>query len=194
MQKTVLTALKRYPVFSVRDIANVLNKNINYAYTVAYRLKKSGIIHEIEKGKYTMEEDSFLVASWITWPSYISGWSALNYYKLTEQLPFTIHVITTRKRKNKIAVYGNSRIEFIKIKKSAFFGFERVIYQNKEIYIAEKEKALVDALATKKMSLGEAIDIIKNNGKKINKNKLFSYAKIINGLTKKLKEGLNDYK
>ena len=187
----LLAALKRYPVFTVRDIANVLNKQRDYAYTVAYRLKKAGAIHEIEKGKYTLEEDSFLIASWITWPSYISSWAALNYHKLTEQLPFIIHVITTRKRKNKIVIYGNSRITFIKIKKNAFFGFERVIYQNKEIFIAEKEKALVDAIATKKMSLGEAVDIIKNNVRKINKTKLFSYAKITKGLVKKLKRGLN---
>jgi len=187
MKKALLTALKRYPVFTVRAISDVLDVSRDYAYTVAYRLKKAGEIHEIEKGKYTMEEDAFLVASWITWPSYISGWAALNYYKLTEQLPFTIHVVTTRKRKNKIIAYGNSRIEFIKIKESAFFGFRRVVYQNKEIFIAEEEKALIDALATKKMSLGEARDIIENNKRKLNKTKLLSYAKITKGLAKKLK-------
>ena len=192
MQKALLTALGRYPVFTVRDIANILNARREYAYLVAYRLKKVRAIHEIEKGKYTLEEDAFLVASWIVWPSYISSWAALNYYKLTEQLPFTIHVVTTRKRKKKIIAYGNSRIEFIKIKKNAFFGFERITYQHREIFIAEKEKAIVDALATKKMSLGEAIDIIKNNRRKINRNTLFSYAKMARGLTQKLRGMLHD--
>jgi len=42
------------------------------------------------------------------------------------------------------------------------------------------------------MSLNEAMDIIKNNGRKINKHKLFSYAKAINGLTKNLKGLLHD--
>lgn len=192
MQKTLLDALGRYPAFSVKDIANVLNKTREYAYTVAYRLKKTGTIHEIEKGKYSMEEDPFLVASWVTWPSYISGWAALHYHKLTEQLPFTLHVITTRKRKNKTLAYGNSAIEFIQIKKGAFLGFERITYHGKEIFIADKEKAIVDALATQKMSLGEAVDLIKNNRRKISRTRLFSYSRLFSGLAKKLRGALHD--
>lgn len=192
MQNLLISALKRYPVFTVRDIANILDKGRDYAYLVAYRLKKAGAIHEIEKGKYTLEEDPFVVASWIIWPSYISGWAALNYHKLTEQLPFTIHVITTRKRKTKSVLYGNARIEFIKIKKSAFFGFQRIAYLDREIFVAEKEKAIVDGIVSKKMSFAEAVDIVKNGKKKLSRNKLFSYAGIAKGLSKKLKEALND--
>ena len=188
MQKTLIDALKRYPVFSVKDIAGVLRKPRHYAYLVAYRLKKSNILQEIEKGKYSIEDDPFIVASWVIWPSYISSWAALHYYRLTEQLPFIIHVITTKKRKRKMISYGNSRIEFIKIKKSAFSGFKRITYQNKEIFIAEKEKAIIDGLAAKKMSFTEAQDIIKNNPRKISKMKLFFYAKKWNGLLKKVKE------
>jgi len=188
MQKQVLTALKRYPVFTVRDIANVLDKKRSYAYLVAYRLKKAGVIHEIEKGKYTLEEDPFIIASWIVWPSYISGWAALNYHKLTEQLPFTIQVITTRKRKNKLISYGGTRIEFIKIKNKAFCGYQRVMHRDREIFIAEKEKAIVDALAAKKLSFPEAAEIIRNNKRKLNKGKLLSYAGIWSGLAKKMRK------
>lgn len=192
MQKMLISALKRYPVFTVRDIANVLDTSRGYAYVVAYRLKKAGAIHEIEKGKYTLEEDPFVIASWIVWPSYISGWTALNYHKLTEQLPFTIHVITTRKRKTKSISYGNARIYFTKIKKSAFFGFQRIAYRDREIFVAEKEKAIVDGIISKKMSFAEAVEIVKNGKKKLSRNKLFSYAGIVKGLSKKLKVALND--
>ncbi len=192
MQKELLNALKRYPVFTIGDISNALGKSREYAYLAAYRLKKAGAIHEIEKGKYTMEDDPFIIASWVAWPSYISSWAALNFHKLTDQLPFTIHVITTRKRKRKTLSYGNARIEFIKMKKSAFFGHQRRIYQGREIFIAEKEKAIVDALAARKMSLGEALEIIKGNRKMINRRKLLSHAKIFRGMAKKLKGAFND--
>jgi predicted transcriptional regulator of viral defense system len=192
MEKELVRALRRYPVFSVRDIAGVLNKGRNYAYLVAYRLKKNGAINEIEKGKYSLDSDPFLVASWVVWPSYISGWAALNYYNLTEQLPFTIHVMTTRKRKRKIISYGNAKIEFVKIKNSAFTGFQRIPYQGKEIFIAEKEKAIIDGLATKKMSFGEAIELIRINRGKISSRKLFSYARAWTGLAKRLKAMLDD--
>lgn len=188
MKEEITAALKHYPVFSVKNIAGVLDKDMNYSYLAAYRLKKSGTIHEIEKGKYSMEEDPFIVASWIVWPSYISGYAALNYHKLTEQLPFTIQVMTTRKRKRKTISYANAKIEFVKTGKKTFFGFRRINYQGKEIFIAEKERAIIDALASRKMSLGEAEDIIKNNKRKISKKKLFFYAKSAKEIYKKLKE------
>jgi predicted transcriptional regulator of viral defense system len=192
MEKELVRALKRYPVFSVRDIANVLGKSRNYAYLAAYRLKKAGAIREIEKGKYTLGADPLLVASWIVWPSYVSGWAALNYYGLTEQLPFTIHVMTTRKRKRKTISFGNAKIEFVKIKNGAFTGFKRVSYQERDMFIAEKEKAIVDALATRKMSPGEAADLIRTNKGRLNGKKLLSYARHWAGLAKKLKAMLHD--
>jgi len=192
MQKELVKALERYPVFNAGDIAGVLGKDKKYAYIVAHRLKKAGVIKEIEKGKYTMENDPFIVGSWIVWPSYISGWAALNYHKLTEQLPFTIHIVTTRKRKRKVIRFGNARIEFIMLKKEAFCGFQRVIYQGREIFIAEKEKAIVDALMAKKMSLSEATELIKSNPGKINRKKVFYYAGKSKRLIKQLRGAMDN--
>jgi predicted transcriptional regulator of viral defense system len=189
MKEAIRKALLDYPVFTVRDLASLLNKKIEYAYLQAYRWKKEKLIHEIEKGKYSSEEDPFLISSWVVWPSYISGWAALHYYHLTEQLPFTIQVITTRRRNKRIINYGNATFELTTIKSIFFCGFKKVVYQQHEIFIAEKEKALIDALATKRMSLAEGIEIIKNNKRKISLKKLFYYAAMIKGLTKKLKEG-----
>lgn len=192
MKDAVRKALQGYPVFTVRDLASLLNKKRDYAYLQVYRWKKKKQIYEIEKGKYSLEEDPFLISSWIVWPSYISGWAALHYYHLTEQLPFTIQVISTRRRKKRVLNYGKSKIEFTIVKPVFFLGFQRVIYDQREIFIAEKEKALIDALATRTMSLAEVIEIIKNNKRKINRMKLFSYASLVKGLTTKLKRELYD--
>ena len=146
----------------------------------------------IEKGKYTLETDPFLIASWIVWPSYISGWATLQYYHLTEQLPFTIQVITTRKRNRKVIQYGNATIEFTRVKPSFLKGYRQVLYQQKELFIAEKEKALVDAVATKKMTLEECNHIIQQNKRPINIKKILSYASTIKGLAKRIKEELHD--
>ncbi len=192
MKEVIRKALQDYPVFTVRDLASLLNKRRGYAYLQAYRWKKKKLIYEIEKGKYTLEEDPFLISSWVVWPSYISGWAALHYYHLTEQMPFAIQVITTRKRNKRILSYGKAKLEFTTVKPPFFIGFQRVIHQQREIFIAEKEKALIDALATRKMSLAEGAEIIKNNKRKINRTKLFSYARQIKGLYSKLKRELYD--
>ncbi len=190
MKEALRKALLDYPVFTVRDLASLLHKKREYAYLQAYRWKKKKLIHEIEKGKYTLEEDPFLISSWIVWPSYISGWAALHYYHLTEQLPFTIQIITTRKRNKRVLNYGNAKIEFTTIKSSFLQGFKKIRYQQHDIFIAEKEKALIDAVATRKMSLGEGIEMIKKN--KINRKKLFSYAALVRGLTPKIRGELHD--
>lgn len=190
--RELIIELSRYPVFTVKDMASIADKKMGYAYTLAYRLKKTGQIYEIEKGKYTLETDPFAIASWIIWPSYISGWAALSYHKLTEQLPFTIHVVTTIKRKRKTVSFGNSKIEFLTVKKDRFFGFEKEMYKNKEIFVAEKEKAIVDAIATKKMTVQEASAIIESNRNKLSKRKLLLYGKIVRGLNARLRVLVND--
>ncbi|MCQ8898325.1 MAG: hypothetical protein NQU48_02650 [Hadesarchaea archaeon] len=62
-------------------------------------MKREKLIREIERNKYTLHEDPLLIASSITWPSYISCWAALSHHHLTEQLRTAIHVVTTRSRK-----------------------------------------------------------------------------------------------
>lgn len=190
----LLRDLERYPVFTVKQIASIANKDMNYTYLMVYRLKRAGLVQEIEKGKYTMEKNPFIIASWIVWPSYISSWAALNFYKLTEQLPFVIHVVTTVKRKSKTISFENGRIEFLTFKRERLLGFEKRVYQNREIFIAEKEKAIVDAVAARKMSINEAVEIIKNNRRKLNMRKLFYYGKAVKGLNKKLEVLLYDKK
>ncbi len=192
MNEAIKKTLQDYPVFTGRDLASLLHKKRNYACLQAYRWKKRGLIYEIEKGKYTVENDPFLIASWVIWPSYISGWAALHYYHLTEQLPFTIQVITTRKRNKRVLQYKNAKIEFTRVNPLFFTGFQKVIYQQREIFIAEKEKALVDALATKRISLAESRELIKNNKNKINLKKILSYAAMSKGLTAKIKGALDD--
>ena len=173
------------PDANIRVYIHNLRKKLNDYYEEEG--SKDPLVFEIEKGKYTVEKDPFMIASWIVWPSYISSWAALNYHKLTEQLPFTIHVATTRKRKKKMISFMHTKIKFIKIRKSAFQGFQKIRYLDQEIYMAEKEKALIDGLISQTLSLPEAGDIIKNNPQKISRRKLFAYARPYKRLAKLLK-------
>src|SRR3989344_5954449 len=96
----LIRELEKYPVLSLKNVKEIIKKDNEYAKLVVYRLKKEKLLFEIERNRYTLQKDSLIVASNITWPSYISCWSALRYYNLTEQLPKVIFVITTRARKN----------------------------------------------------------------------------------------------
>src|SRR3989344_1270508 len=176
----LLKELKKYPLFNLKIVKDIINKDRNYTKLFIHRLKKDNFIFEIEKNKYTFGKDSFVIASNIIWPCYISGWSALIYHHLTDQIPQTIFVITTRARKKKEIIFNNAKIRFTKVNSKYFFGYKKERYGNYDIFIAEKEKALIDSALLKKISFSEVCDIMKGNVKNINIPLLIEYLIKIN--------------
>lgn len=171
----LIKELEKYPVFTLKTVREIIEKNRDYAKLVVYRLKKDKIILEIERNKYTLQRDPLIVAGNILWPSYISCWSALRFHNLTEQLPQVTSVMTTRARRKREIIFGNTRIVFTKIKPEYFFGYRKERYSNFDIFIAEKEKALIDSVLFKKISFSEIADIIGDNLQDINVNLLIDY-------------------
>lgn len=171
----LLKELNKHPVFTLKTVKEVIGKNREYTKLVIYRLKKDKYIFEIEKNKYTFQKDPFAIISSIIWPSYISCWSALRYYGMTEQLPEIFFVITTRARKKRIMEFGSVKIAFIKTAPKYFFGYKKEIYNGFEIFIADKEKALIDSALFRKLSFSEICSIIKDNEEDINFNLLLDY-------------------
>lgn len=120
------------------------------------RMEDDGLVERLERGKYlviplsarkggyTLNE--FVIGSELVEPYAISYWSALNYHGLTEQIPSTVFVQTTsRKKKRDLNVFG-VRYLIIKISEPKFFGVEKVWIDNVSINITDKEKTIVDCL------------------------------------------------
>lgn len=176
----LIKELEKYPVFSLKTVKEIIKKSDKYAKLVAFRLKKEGLIFEIEKNKYTVNKNAFIVASNIVWPCYLSFWTALRYHNLTEQLPKDIFVITTRARKKRELVFNKTKIIFVRIKPKYFFGFTKERHDGFDVFMAESEKALIDSVLFKEISFSEIGSIIRDNFDRINKNKLIEYLLKIN--------------
>lgn len=174
-QITLISKLGKYPVFNLKNLAETIGKEKNYAKLVLFRLKKRGLVFEIEKNKYTVKKDAILVSSNIIWPSYISGWGAIRYYNLTDQLPINILIISTRKRKKREIILENTKIIFTYVKPKYFFGYKKERYGDFNIFVAEKEKALIDSALLQIISFSEISEIIKNNLASINTDLLIEY-------------------
>ncbi len=171
----LLKALEKYAVFSNKKVGEIIGKDRAYTKLVVYRLKNEGLIAEIERGKYTVYRDPLLIASNLTWPSYISCWAALRHHGLTEQLPTVIHVVTTRSRKRRELTFGGARIVFIKTKPSSFFGFEKLQRDGLEIFMADPEKALLDSVLFRRVSFSEIAEMVRKNFRSIDTEKLTDY-------------------
>jgi len=140
---SIINELMKKPVFTAKDLsARGVPKN--YIKRLANYLKSKQKIKIVEKGKYATTDNPFLVAPFLTFPSYISMFSALFLRRVISQIPMSIQVVTTRKRKNRVVLYDNTEIEFFKIKNAYFFGFEYIWYENYQIPVAKMEKALID--------------------------------------------------
>jgi predicted transcriptional regulator of viral defense system len=74
-------------------------------------------------------------------------WSALSIRKLTTQIPFSVEIITTRKRFNRKIMFKNTPIIFYTAQPEMMYGYENIIWKEHiRIPVAKPEKIIVDAL------------------------------------------------
>jgi len=171
----IVKKLEEYPTFNIDTFANIIDNDKTYAKVFLNRLKNRGIITQIQRNVYTVQEDPLIIASRIIWPSYISLWAAFRHHNLTEQIPSKISVITARSKSRKNIQMMNTTIIFEKIHPSWFFGFSKIKIQDFEVFMAEPEKALIDAVLLKKISTAEIYFILKENIKNISTIKIVDY-------------------
>ncbi len=135
-----------------RLLAGIFDLDTSQAYGLLERLTRQGLTVAVEKGKYLLvglEPERVLgnplfVAAQLAHPSYISYWSALHYHGMTEQVPHTVFVATTRK-KRPLAFQGH-RFRYVTIKPDKFFGYRRESVGDLPVVVADPEKTLIDSL------------------------------------------------
>jgi len=122
------------------------------AYRLIARLRDKGLVDKVEKGKYLLlglEPERVLsnplfIASHLVAPAYVSYWSALHFYGFTEQVPLTIFVAATKKKRP--VSFRNFRFRFATIKTAKFFGYRRGLMGDLPVVVADEAKAIVDSL------------------------------------------------
>jgi len=154
-----------------------------------YRFEKRGLVERIEKGKYmiiplgaekgkyTLNE--FVMGSMLVKPYVIAYWSALHFYGLTEQIPNTVFIQTTARKKRQKIIISGVEYRLIRVKESKLFGIRKEWVEEMQVNITDKEKTIVDCL-DKPQYCGGIIEVAKalRNGK-YDKGKLVNYTKRI---------------
>ncbi len=131
-------------VLTIKEAAKIIQKPLPYTRLYLYRLKSKGYLQEIEAGKYTLSADELETAAEIVFPSYISFLSAYAIYNFTTQILVQTHIVTLKPKRH--LKTKNLDFKFITFPKKRFFGYSKQRFREKYIYIAEKEKAIVDSL------------------------------------------------
>jgi predicted transcriptional regulator of viral defense system len=91
----------------------------------------------------TWSENALVIVPHLIEPAAVAYWSAMHYWNMTEQVPRTIFVQSTR-RKRSVVVLGMS-FHFVTVNAAHYFGVVRRTLDGKPIYVTDREKTLLDA-------------------------------------------------
>jgi len=122
---------------SVRQVADILQLAPDRAAKMLSRWASQGWVSRVQRGLYVFIpiearstnialEDPWIVADQLFSPCYIGGWSAAEYWELTEQIFRTIVVMTTRKPRNRKPVIKGTEFLLRTISEDALFGMKPV--------------------------------------------------------------------
>ena len=140
-------------IFTLSDITGRISGSYKNAKVIANRLVKKKWLIPLTRGTYLIvpleagvkseyTEHEFVIASHLAKPYYIGYWSALNFHGLTEQVPMTVYVVTTKRLKDRTIL--DTRYRFITLIKRKFFGYEKEAVSNTNVNISDMEKTLAD--------------------------------------------------
>ena len=127
-----------------------------YTTNVLGRLETKGWLHRLERGAYmiipleagpdrTWSESALVIAPYLIQPAAIAYWSALHYWHMTEQIPHTVFVQSTRRKHQRQKQILGISFHFVTVVESKFFGVAKRTLGGQPIYVTDREKTLVDA-------------------------------------------------
>lgn len=180
---------------TVSEAAQILSCSNGSASKVLSKLTKKGWFARVSQGVYQyiplevesndfIPEDPLLIATKLFSPCYISGWSAAEYWGLTDQIfQSTIVVTGTPQKKYKLTTNKISFIIFLS-KENRFFGLTTKWHANSKVLIADPSRLIADLMLNPKMAGGirHCIDILKAYLKSDSKDveTLVSYMELLN--------------
>ncbi len=185
--------LSRYfPDSAMKTIQNQIQVWVERG--LLFRLKRG--VYKIQFPEGGPDLPDLYIANRLYEPSYVSLETALSFYSLIPEVAAEVTSVTTRQTKLFRNEFGS--FKYSSCKNEAYCGYKIMLYENFKIYVAEKEKALVDFVYFKHR-YGEKIDVDAErfDKEKLNEcswNKVFHYAAIYNKKTlsvlKRIREGL----
>lgn len=134
-----------------------------YTAKMLSQLVRKRWLQRLERGVYMIipleagperawSENALVIVPHLVHPAAVAYWSALHYWNLTEQVPSTVFVQCTR-RKRDVEILGQ-RFHFVTIKSARFFGVAQRSIDSKPIHVTDREKTLIDAASRPDLSGG----------------------------------------
>lgn len=137
---------KQVPLFSPTDVARLFDITKVAVSFLLHRYAKRGLLVRIKRGLYafpTTLPPDFFIANKLYEPSYLSRELALSYHRIIPETVYEMTSVTpkaTRRFETLDKIYSYRRI-----KQPAFAGYQLAKQSGFGFFIADPEKAFVDA-------------------------------------------------
>jgi predicted transcriptional regulator of viral defense system len=151
---SIAQALLNHELFSFNSqtISVLFGLNKFQTYNLLKRMEQAGLVVKIERGKFlllglTPEKvlsNPLYIGSNLSAPAYVSFWSALHFHGFTEQVPRTVFVATTHRKKQ--VTFRAMHFQFVMLKPQHFFGYRREMLADLPVVIADEAKSILDSL------------------------------------------------
>ncbi|HUX79797.1 MAG TPA: hypothetical protein VMW10_08660, partial [Alphaproteobacteria bacterium] len=123
-----------------------------------WRLSKQGWIKKLKTGLYRVvplessdpsftDENPWIIANELYAPCYIGGWTAANFWGLTDQLFLKTWVMTTRPVHKKTQSVSQHEYVLSQVKDESFFGLKIEWIENNKVLLSDPHKTLLDFLS-----------------------------------------------
>ena len=177
---------KEQRVFTIQDIAGMLNVSPQHARNLASRMVKKNVAERVKPGLFVRvpesvilnkkfyKEDAILIANKSVKKAFLSHYTALLMHGLAERYASKVYVTSLQHHRD--IFYHNITIKFIHTSQKRFFGTETISYSNEKIIVSDLERTILDVVNRPQYSGGwvETINCLKNI-EKVNWEKLLSY-------------------
>jgi predicted transcriptional regulator of viral defense system len=125
-------------------------------------------------------EDAWVIADKLFSPCYIGGWSAAEYWDLTEQIFRTVIVLTSQRPRERKPVLKGTEFLLKTVSDKAMFGLKTVWRGQVKIKVSDPTRTILDMLSDPLLEGGmrSTVDMFKNylNSDKKNLALLINYA------------------
>ncbi len=150
---------------SVPETADILGMPKSNAAKILSRWAANGWVSRIRRGLYVpvaLEsqsaevalEEPWVIAQGLFSPCYIGGWSAAEYWAMTEQIFRSILVLTSRKPQKENQTIRNTNFVVRKIPETAMFGLKPVWKGRIKVSVSDPSRTIIDMLISPSLGGG----------------------------------------
>lgn len=176
---------------SVAQAAAILQLPTTPTAKMLARWAKAGWLSRVRRGLYVpvpLEsrtadvplEDPWIIAAQLYAPCYIGGWSAAEYWDLTEQIFRTVVVVTTQRPRDRNPTFKQTDFLLRSAQEKALFGLKSVWRGQVKVDVSDPSRTMLDLLSDPQLGGGirSTVDMFENylKSEKKDLNLLIDYA------------------